>query len=76
MLFKVEIGSVCSKLGYSAELKKHMYISKENHFCQKEEYLTHCFPVGIEVVFERNTSLKSEFSRWRKAHFVRNRCIH
>jgi hypothetical protein len=28
------------------------------------------FPVRIELVFERNTSCKSEFSSWRNAHFV------
>jgi hypothetical protein len=27
----------------------------------------------IELVFERDTPCKSEFERWRKAHFVPNR---
>jgi hypothetical protein len=29
----LEIGSVYSKKAYSGELKKHMYLSKENHAC-------------------------------------------
>jgi hypothetical protein len=28
--FKVDVASLCSKWAYSAELKKHMYLSKEN----------------------------------------------
>jgi hypothetical protein len=39
----------------------------ENHVFPKEEHLAHCFPGQIELVFGRNTSSKSEFSRWRKA---------
>jgi hypothetical protein len=30
---KVEIGSLCSKQGFSVEAKKHMYFSKENNLC-------------------------------------------
>jgi hypothetical protein len=33
---------------------KHMYLSKENHLCYKQEHLAHCSPVRIELVFERN----------------------
>jgi hypothetical protein len=33
IIFKVEKGSFCSKKAYSAELKKHMYLSKENQLC-------------------------------------------
>jgi hypothetical protein len=33
MLFKVEYASFCSKYAYLAELKKHMYLSNENHLC-------------------------------------------
>jgi hypothetical protein len=33
--------------------------------------LAHCFPLRIELVFERNISHKSSCSRWGKAHFVR-----
>jgi hypothetical protein len=33
------------------------------------------FLVRIEIVFQRNISWKSEFSRWRKAHFESNRAI-
>jgi hypothetical protein len=44
----------------------------------------HCFPMRTELVFERNSCKKLQFSRWRKAHFVpkgaiqqrwRNTCI-
>jgi hypothetical protein len=59
--FKVDIGSVCYKLAYSAKLKKHKNLSKENHVCQKQEHLAHCFPVSIEVVFERNTLANHSF---------------
>jgi hypothetical protein len=69
-LFKVEIGSICSKYAYSADLKKHMYLSEELHLYQKLQYLLHGCPVIIELLIERNTSCKSEFSRWRKAHFA------
>jgi hypothetical protein len=42
-------------------LKKHMYLSKENHLCLKQEYLTHSFPVRIDLVFEGNSSCKHRF---------------
>jgi hypothetical protein len=32
--------------------------------------LPHCFLLSIELVFESNTFSKSEFSSYRKAHFV------
>jgi hypothetical protein len=32
MFFKVEVSS-CSKYSYLDEMKKHMYLSKENHLC-------------------------------------------
>jgi hypothetical protein len=32
MFFKVDIGSFCSIEDYVAEVKKHMYHTKENHF--------------------------------------------
>jgi hypothetical protein len=38
--------------------------------------LAHCFPVRIEFIFESSAFCKSEFSMWRKAHFLRNMCIH
>jgi hypothetical protein len=31
--FKVEKGSFYSKWAYSAQLKKHMYLSKDNNLC-------------------------------------------
>jgi hypothetical protein len=39
------------------------------------EHLAHCFPVRIELVFERNTSCPSEFSKLINSHFVPNRPI-
>jgi hypothetical protein len=33
------------------------------------------FPVRIELVVQRNTSCKSDFSSWRKGHFIPNRPI-
>jgi hypothetical protein len=59
-------------IGILAELKKLMYISKENQQCEKLQHLSHCLSVRIELVFERNNSCKSEFSKWTKAHFVAN----
>jgi hypothetical protein len=63
------------QIGIFGELKEQMYLSKENHFCQKQENLSQCFPVGMELVFEKNTSCKSEFERWRMALFVPNRPV-
>jgi hypothetical protein len=45
IVLKVEIGSVCSKEECSAELKKDMYPSKENHLGQKLQHAAHCFSV-------------------------------
>jgi hypothetical protein len=59
IVLKLEIGSVCSKSACSVKLRKHMYLSKENHLCQTQEHLVHFFPVRVELVFERNTSGKS-----------------
>jgi hypothetical protein len=58
-VLKVEIGSVCSKEECSAELKKHMYPSKENHLCWKLQHVAHCFSVRTALLFERNSSYKS-----------------
>jgi hypothetical protein len=37
-----------------------------------KEHLELDVPVKVEKVFEWNTSHQSEFSRWRKVHFVPN----
>jgi hypothetical protein len=37
--------------------------------------LVHCFTVGIDLGFERNTSFISMVSRWRYALFAPNRPI-
>jgi hypothetical protein len=50
-----------------------MYLSKENHLCYKQEHLEHCFPVRIELVFERNTSCNLDVSGWRSALLAPNR---
>jgi hypothetical protein len=34
-----------------------------------------CFLVRLELHFERNTSYKAQFSKWRKDHFAPNRPI-
>jgi hypothetical protein len=47
--FKVEIGSVSSKLACSAELKKHMFHLKDNHLCKKQKHVEQCFPVRTEL---------------------------
>jgi hypothetical protein len=52
----VEICSLCSKYVCLAKLK-NIYISLGRKACVLEEgTLARCFPVGIEVVCERNTS--------------------
>jgi hypothetical protein len=37
--FKVEMADVCSKYDYWAELKKYMYLSKENYLCCQHHIL-------------------------------------
>jgi hypothetical protein len=71
--FKMEIVSLCYKYALSAELKKHMCLSKENNLCYKLQHLAHCFSVIIELVFEQNTACKTQLTRCREAHFVPNR---
>jgi hypothetical protein len=56
IILKVEKGSFYSKKAYSAELKKHLYLSEENHLFKKLQHQAHCFPVRTELVFDRNTS--------------------
>jgi hypothetical protein len=36
------------QMAYSAQLKKHMYLWKENHLIEKQEYQAPCFLLGIE----------------------------
>jgi hypothetical protein len=38
---------------------------KESHLFQKDENPAQCLPVGIELVFEQNTSCNLGFSLWR-----------
>jgi hypothetical protein len=57
-------------------LRKHKYLSKENHLCQKEDHPPTGFPVGTASVFERNTSCSLGFSWWREALFDPDRPIH
>jgi hypothetical protein len=45
------------QISLSAELTKHIYLSKETHLLEYQEHLAHCFPVRIELVFERNAFL-------------------
>jgi hypothetical protein len=53
-----------------------MYLPKENHLCEKQELLAHCFPVSIAILFERKTSSNLGFSRCRWTLFVPKRSIH
>jgi hypothetical protein len=39
------------------------------------QHLVYCFPERVELVFERNTSGKSQISRWSKAQVAPNRSI-
>jgi hypothetical protein len=57
--FLLEIGNVCSNRPNSAKLKKHKCHSKENNLCSKLQHLVHCLSLGVELVFERNTSCRS-----------------
>jgi hypothetical protein len=61
IVFQVKKGSLCSKWAYSVELKRHLYIYEETQLWWSEEHLVHCFPVRIELVFERNTSYNYVF---------------
>jgi hypothetical protein len=40
-------------------VEKNRKVSKEKNLCEKHAHLAHCFPVRVEVVFERDTSCKS-----------------
>jgi hypothetical protein len=57
-IFKVPVVSVSSKYSYSAELKKHMNHSKENHLCYKQEHLADCFPGRIVSLFGKEYFLQ------------------
>jgi hypothetical protein len=49
----VENFSFCPKQAFSLELKKHLYLSKENHLYMHLQHLAHYFPVRMEVVFDK-----------------------
>jgi hypothetical protein len=49
-------GTICFELAHPDELMKYMDLSTENHLCSKQEHLAHCFPVRIELIFDRTTS--------------------
>jgi hypothetical protein len=44
--------------------KTHVSI-KENHLCQKQEHLAHCFTMITELVFEWNNYCNLGVSRWQ-----------
>jgi hypothetical protein len=71
----MEMVSLCSKQAYAAELKIHMYLSKEKYLYQKQEHPVYCLPVKIDIVFDMKTSCNIGFSRWRCALFIPNRPI-
>jgi hypothetical protein len=54
----------------SAKLKKHMYLSKENHLWSKQEHVAHCLAVRTELVFERNASSNHSFYIGEKVIFL------
>jgi hypothetical protein len=82
--FKVEIGSVSSKLAYSAELKKHMFHSKDNHLFKKQEHVEHCFLVRTELVLRVLLLAIQAFkvekgwfcSKWAYLSRGRKTCVH
>jgi hypothetical protein len=43
-----------------------------NTMCHRQEYLAHCFPMRIELPFERNIAYHSFFSIVRNITFVQN----
>jgi hypothetical protein len=69
------LGSLCSKYTFSAELKKHMFLSKDSHLGYKQEHVEQWCPERSEVVLERNASCKSSYPRCRNAHSVPNMAI-
>jgi hypothetical protein len=72
LVFIVEIGCVCSRKAYYAELKKHMYLYKGNHLCQMLHHVAHCFTMRTELNCERNTSCNLGVSRSWYALFASN----
>jgi hypothetical protein len=40
-------------ISLSVELTKHIYLSKETYLLEFQEHLAQCFPVRIELDFER-----------------------
>jgi hypothetical protein len=57
----VNLGSVCSKKDYSAGLKNHVNLSKENIQCSKLQHLTHCLIVRIEMFLKIILSANQHF---------------
>jgi hypothetical protein len=74
-VLKVDVGSVCSKLAYSADLKKHTCLSKDNPSRLENGAGSTLLSFQNWLTFERNTSWKLCFSMLRKALFVPNRPI-
>ena len=68
--FEMEIVAPCSKYRFSAELKKPMYLSKENHLCQKLQHLAYCSPGRIAWVFERNPACTEVFQGGLRCSFL------
>jgi hypothetical protein len=71
----VEIGCVCSKWAYKLELKKHIYLSKENHLCEMLQHVTHFFTLRNQLGCKRHTSCNLGVSRGRYSLFASNRPI-
>jgi hypothetical protein len=52
---------LCSIQAFSADLKKHMFLSEENNLCDKQDYLSHSFPVRLHVVLNEMPRATSSF---------------
>ena len=70
----METGSLFSKQDYSTELKKYVYLLKENHLCYKQEQLGHCFPVELSLFLKGILPASKDFQCGDKISLL-NRAI-
>jgi hypothetical protein len=64
-VFKWENHSFYEKTLSSYEMEKYWYLMERNYLCSRQECLAHCFPMIIELPFERNPPYPSGFSSVR-----------
>jgi hypothetical protein len=67
-IFRVEIGSLCAMFLYPAELKKHIYLSKETLYVISRNIL-HICPLRIDVVFLKEFFLPIRVNKVDKGSF-------